>query len=224
MEQKKLTNKYYFSTEGETEKAYLDHLQKLINQEADILSKVSFLTKVCNPISFVKKLNISSGIKATHFFDYESSESDHRSRFEEVLKSLEEANDKRKSVVYENGYSNLSFELWIILHKIDCNGFVDNVKGYLKYINKAFHLEFDGLSEYKEERNFKKVLDKISIRDVFAAVRRCKMIMKSNEDSERKQRTKYGYSYYLDNPATQWGSVIGEILDQSFPKNWYGRN
>ena len=223
MEQK-ITNKYYFSTEGETEKAYLDHLEKLINREVDIVSKVSFYTKKSRPNSFVKSLKTIDKIKATHFFDYESFESEYRSRFENVLKSLKEAQRLGKSIVYQNGYSNLSFELWILLHKTDCNGSVANVKEYLQLINKAFQLQFAGLSEYKEERNFKKVLDKISINDVFAAVKRCKMIMKSNEDSERKQRAKYGYSYYLDNPATQWGSVIEEILDQSFSKNWHGRN
>lgn len=216
MEQKKLTNKYYFSTEGETEKAYLDHLQKLINQEAGIVKKVSFYAKKSKPDSFVKTLNTIDPIKATHFFDFESPQKDGVSSFENVLQRLDTARKSGKVFDYQNGYSNLSFELWILLHKTDCNGSVANVKDYLQLINKAFQLQFAGLSEYKEERNFKKVLDKISINDVFAAVKRCKTIMKSNEDSERKQRAKYGYSYYLDNPATQWGSVIEEILDQSF--------
>ena len=51
---RKLTKKYYFSVEGETEKWYLDWLQDLINN-SDASCKVSFNSKVeKDPVKYVK--------------------------------------------------------------------------------------------------------------------------------------------------------------------------
>lgn len=44
-----------------------------------------------------------------------------------------------KDIKYENGYSNLTFELWILLHKTDCNGCTSERKNYLEKINKTFN-------------------------------------------------------------------------------------
>lgn len=57
----KITNKYYFSTEGETEKWYLQHLEKLINNEAASVCNVSFYVKKSNPVSYVKGINVLRG-------------------------------------------------------------------------------------------------------------------------------------------------------------------
>lgn len=55
---RKLTKKYYFSVEGETEKWYLDWLQDLINN-SDASCKVSFNSKVeKDPVKYVKGLSI----------------------------------------------------------------------------------------------------------------------------------------------------------------------
>lgn len=43
-----------------------------------------------------------------------------------------------KQIKYKFGYSNFAFDLWIVLHKIDCNGALPHRRGYLAYINRAF--------------------------------------------------------------------------------------
>ena len=79
---RKLTKKYYFSVEGETEKWYLDWLQDLINN-SDASCKVSFNSKVeKDPVKYVKGLSIQGKTTVFHFYDYESNESDYQKQFE----------------------------------------------------------------------------------------------------------------------------------------------
>lgn len=52
----KQTLKFYFSTEGETERWYLEHLQTLINNCTEAEYKVSFIIKVCRPKTFIKRV------------------------------------------------------------------------------------------------------------------------------------------------------------------------
>lgn len=210
---KKITNKYYFSTEGETEKWYLQHLEKLINNEAASVCNVSFYVKKSNPISYVKGINVLKKTPVYHVFDVESNQEDDIKSFENMLGCMRKAEGLGRTIVYENGYSNLTFELWLILHKIDCNC-VNNKSNYLNLINKAFHLHCSGLTEYKEEKFFKdKVLSKITLDDVKNAVKRADEIMKQNKQNKVLQFFKK-YSWYKDNPATELGNIIGKILKQ----------
>ncbi|MCR5762360.1 MAG: RloB family protein [Treponema sp.] len=77
-----------------------------------------------------------------------------------------------KSIKYELGYSNIDFELWIILHKKDLFGSVGSKSQYLKNINQIFGTKYEGLKEYKEEKNFKQILSQITLED--AKVAYCK--------------------------------------------------
>ena len=60
MATRKLERKYYFSVEGETEKWYLEWLQKQINTTPQSSYKVSFVIKVQkDPMKFIKSVTIT---------------------------------------------------------------------------------------------------------------------------------------------------------------------
>lgn len=119
---RKLTRKYYFSVEGETEKAYLKWLEKSING-SDCKYSVSFSVKVQkDPLSFVKGLCIQEKTIIFHLCDYESDETCHQQQFERTMSRMRESEKQGKCVAYRLGYSNFTFDLWIVLHKMDCNG------------------------------------------------------------------------------------------------------
>ena len=208
----KTTLKYYFSVEGETEKLYLEHLAALINQSDKSICKVVFNTKVCTPSSFVKRVSFLQNIKINHLFDVESTEPEYEKRFKNTLDNMKLAETSGKAVQYFPGYTNLTFELWMILHKVDCNGSVSDRKNYLVGINKAFNLSYQGLKEYKEEKHFKQVLNQISLVDVKEAVRRADIIMRENKKRGYKPNNYLNYSWYSENPSTEVGNVIGNIL------------
>lgn len=109
------------------------------------------------------------------------------------------------------GYSNFTFELWIILHKADCNGAKAHRQQYLAPLNAAFHEHFNSLDEYKREDNFQRILKQLSLDDVKEAIRRSEQLMQHNDECfERKQYK--GYSFYAENPSLSIWESIKKIL------------
>ena len=80
-----------------------------------------------------------------------------------------------KQIVYKFGYSNFTFDLWIVLHKTDCFAHLTHRKDYLSYINRAYSKTFESMDEYKYEDNFKQCLNQLTLSDVIKAVERSKI-------------------------------------------------
>ena len=170
---RKTTQKYYFSVEGETEKWYFDWLQEKINKEPAAKHKVSIDSKIQNPIKRAKSINVLTKTEIIHVFDYESNDEVHTVQFIKTLDSLKDTSKLGKQIKYYPGYSNFTFELWMVLHKAECNAPLVHRRQYLDPINKAYDENFENLDQYKHEANFKRVLGKISLPEVIAAINRC---------------------------------------------------
>ena len=138
------------SAEGETEKWYFEHLTKLVNESSDSIYKLKMKPKVKkSPKSFTKTFPALYGkINAFHICDYESNEDLHVRQFQDILTELKVSN-KMKKVNYKLGYSNFSFELWMILHKKQQKGALPHRKNYLNSINDAYDENFQFLADYK---------------------------------------------------------------------------
>lgn len=119
MQKRKPTNKYYFSVEGETEQWYLKWLQDMINSTEESVCKVSIDCPVKkNPLKHAKSLTVTRKIEIYHFFDYESDEPIHVQGFQDVMDNMKKAEKLGKQIKYKSGYSNFTFDLWIILHMV----------------------------------------------------------------------------------------------------------
>lgn len=67
----------------------------------------------------------------------------------------------------------------------------------------------------KHEGSFKRILSKLTVDDVVAAVRRAEALSrKAGEYGFRKAQHK-GYEYYLDNPVTELWVPVKEMLVDS---------
>ena len=121
---------------------------------------------------------------------------------------------QQKKVSYELGYSNFAFELWIVLHKIDFNGCQTHRSHYLTPINKIFGEKFLNLDQYKNEANFKRCINKLSLDDVINAIKRAEKIQADNIAFGNKTICLHGYEYYEDNPALSINDVIKKILTE----------
>jgi hypothetical protein len=107
----------------------------------------------------------------------------------------------KNEIEYEIGYSNQSFDLWIIMHKKKLTSPITKNSDYLEHINKAYNTNFESFDKYKQEDNFKKqILSKISLKDVFAAIKSAKEIRENNEKNSKKLEEFNGFKYYPDNP------------------------
>ena len=200
---RKETQSYHFSVEGATEKWYLEWLQAEINKQPQSIYKITIHSKIENPKSYVKKVKVIGvdRLEITHVFDYESNDEEHIKKFRGMLDLLKESTQQGKKVNYNLGYTNFTFELWMILHKAECNTQLNYRKQYLKLINNGFDENFASLDQCKNEMNFKRVLSKLSISDVKEAIKRSKGIMKRNEENGLALQQYKGYEYYRENPS-----------------------
>lgn len=213
MARRKPTNKYYFSVEGETEQWYLKWLQDLINNTEESVCKVSIDCPVKkNPLKHAKSLTVTKKVVIYHFFDYESDEPIHVQGFQEAMNHMKKAEQLGKQIKYKSGYSNFTFDLWIILHMADCNVSYAHRKQYITPINKAFGEKFENMDEYKQEDNFKRCLNKMNLSNVITAIGRAKKIMQRNQENGYTLLQYKGYKYYKENPSLAAWEAIEKIL------------
>ena len=209
----KSTKKYYFSVEGETEQWYLQWLQKQINDTGASQYKVSLDCQVQkNPLKRAKSLVVTAQTEIYHFSDYESDEPIHVRQFTETMDNMKKAQQLGKQIKYHFGYTNLTFDLWIILHKVDCNRCLTHRTQYLTPVNRAFGETFESMDEYKHEDNFKRILSRLTLSDVVEAVNRAKTIMQRNHENGYVLHQYKGYRYYKENPSLAIGEAIEKIL------------
>ena len=167
MANRKSTKKYYFSVEGETEQWYLKWMQNLINATEESEYKVSIDCRIQkNPLKHAKSLVITKKVEVYHFFDYEGDEEIHVKGFQDALANMKEAQNIGKQITYKSGYSNFTFDLWIILHMMDCNTSYSHRRQYVTPINRAFDERFENMDEFKKEANFKRCLGKLQLSNV----------------------------------------------------------
>ncbi len=216
MTERKVTRKYYFSVEGETEKWYLEHLQSLINNAADATCRVLIDVKVQrNPIKRVKEMVIQNKIEIVQMTDYEENTPAYEKSFIEMLDNMKKAESLGKKVKYYLGYSNLTFELWMILHKIDCFKTFADRKQYLDEINKAYKKKYLSLKDYKEEKNFKECLKQIGLDEVKQAIKRSKAIANINATNGNKLQKYKGFEYYRENPSLSVWEALERMVRES---------
>jgi len=203
--------KYFFSVEGETEGLYFQHLKKLICSENGRKATPVFRIEKISPSRFVKKISVIQSCIITAVYDVENDDPVHHKRFENILKEMRCAEKFGKSIQFNLGYSNIDFELWVLLHKKDLFACIDSKAKYLGNINQVFGTKFEGLKEYKEKCNFLQILSKITLNDVKSAITRAEKIYKQRS-SEDMPKISSGYEWFDKNPSLSIHNIIKKIL------------
>ena len=147
-----------------------------------------------------------------HLCDYESNEEIHVRQFTETMDKMKAATKIGKQIRYEFGYSNLTFDLWMILHKADCVGSLAHRRLYLHPLNRAYDAHFETMDDYKHENHFKWCLNQLDLNNVKDAIHRADAIMKRNEDSGYRLLQYKGFHYYQENPSLEIHTVISHVL------------
>jgi hypothetical protein len=213
---KRVTSKFFFSVEGETEELYFQHLSKLINNDPKLKQVKFVISNITNrkPITFASQQNSFTDIILNHIIDFE--DFDHLDSFKEILNELsfiKKSNKYPGIKNYKLGYSNCSFELWVILHKHDCNTTFLNRTDYLKPINDAYKTSFESLSKYKSESNFVNIILKsITLKEISDAILRAENIMKNCVEVHKKSQNYRRYVFYTESPSLSIHEIIKEVL------------
>ena len=211
----KKTNKYLFTVPGETEMWYFEWLQGKINSTPESKYDVSLKCSIQkNPLKYAKGLSVLGKTEVYHFADYESNDPCHVKDFTDTMDNMKKAKSLGKQIDYKFAYTNFAFDLWIVLHKADCNGSFNYRSDYRKPLNKAFDEQFESMDKYKKEDNFKRILDTLTLDDVVNAVKRAERIMLQNQQNGYILHEYKGYRYYKENPSLMVHEVIRKILSK----------
>lgn len=206
---------FCFSVEGDTEKWYLEHLKKLVNDELE-RQKAGFHIGIAIKVEKdPRQIPWPFIPKAVHVCDYEKpmpqqAGMNRSEQFKTMLDNLSAA-AKDKNLEYSLGYSNLSFELWLILHKRNCNGGKIDCEQYLADLNAAYSSAFLSLKAYKKEADFKKLMENITLADVHNAIQRARAIQQANAQNHEAQ-TYRNYEFYTNNPSLSIHERIQDIF------------
>ena len=167
---------FYYAVDGECEceQWYLDWLKRLINTDPRCARKVQFVSRKTSPADYIKKFNDPGPLTAFCLMDREGHDHGQTQHFERALRELSEANKLRAGIQMELGYSNPSFEIWILLRKEAYSGKAQFCRHLLGPINHAFGTNFESLKQMKEERNFKQLLAGCRLDDVLQAIERAR--------------------------------------------------
>ncbi|MHB1484891.1 MAG: RloB domain-containing protein [Saccharofermentanales bacterium] len=197
----KKTNLFYFSVEGENEKWYFEHVQRIINQMESSTYNVKMEIKIQkSPLKHSKTISSLYQINAFHICDYESNDKIHTTGFERTLAEMKSIKKTRKHIKYKLGYSNYTFDLWIIMHKIQFFSSFSDRTQYVKGINRAYSENFQFIDDYKDEKNFKRILSQIDIIDIKNAIKNAENIRDLKAENRCKISDMHGFKFYKENP------------------------
>jgi len=132
--------------------------------------------------------------------DYESNEEFHQKKFFGMLDELKTINTRKSSYQYGLGYSNLAFELWLLLHKDYNFTALAHRKNYIDPINKAYGTKFERMKDNKHKEPFDKLLSQISLQDVIRAINVAEKIRNIQVANGNSMADYKGFRYFRDNP------------------------
>ena len=105
-------------------------------------------------------------------------------------------------------YSNLNFDLWLILHKKQWKKKVQSNDAYVETIKKCYNLPTN--ANIKNKKILEKILEQISIEDIKNAVKNAAEIMSSKLEND-KIYVKKGFEYY-SNPSMSINDFFKELF------------
>lgn len=162
---------YLCICEGQQEKMYLDHVASLVKEFPRKVIK--FNTYIDNPHRLTKTYeDYDSGA----LFDYDFNEVE----FKRNIKLCDKLNNEQKPAKHKKGgfihhaYSNVNFDLWLILHKEDFNRSVSKNDAYIPDIRRIYGLASN--ENIKNEGVMNKILNQITLIDVKSAIERADKI------------------------------------------------
>lgn len=184
---------YYCICEGQQESMYLNRLASLISDfprkvvafkcvEGDVLEM---------KVNYVEYDNVA-------FFDHDL----RKNRFEEsirlcdkIMRDNAKKGKKKDAKKFYHAYSNLNFDLWMLLHKQNYNRIVTSNDSYVVDVRKVYGLAKD--ADIKDMKVIESILKQISLEDVKNAIERAEKIRNAKLPEDGK---KIGNSVCYENP------------------------
>ncbi len=220
---KKESRQFHISVEGiNCEKMYFEHLAKLINSSDRSTYNLKVDPRKMSPMQYAKrnahkpmeKRKGNRKIPYIHIQDIEDYYSDYqRSKFYGMIDEIRMAEDMF-GINYELGYSNYTFELWMLLHVADMTHAVQNRHSYLTPVNRWFHRHYLSIDEFKSHDEFQGILNEfVTLDSIRLAIRRAEKIVQNNDEDRKTKETYKGFTFFRDNPDISVHEVVRMIFE-----------
>ena len=218
---KKESRQFNISVEGiNCEMMYFEHLARLINASGLNTYNLKVVPKKMSPFEYAKrnaykpieKRNKKS-IPFIHIQDIEDYyDESQRTKFFRMIEELRTTEEQFR-ISYMLGYSNYTFELWMLLHTADMDYAVQDRKAYLAPINQYFRRHYSNMDEFKQHNEFQGILDEfVTLDSIKLAIGRAKEIVENNGKAGKTKETYKGITFYHDNPDISVHEVIELIF------------
>ena len=219
---KKESRQFNISVEGiNCEKMYFEHLAKLINS-SDSTYNLKVAPRKMSPMQYARRnaykpvatRKDNKKLPYIHVQDIEDYYSEfHKNKFFGMIDEMRKA-EREFGISYELGYSNYTFELWMLLHVADMDYSVQDRKAYLSPINRWFRRDFADLDEFKQEAAFQEILDEfVTLDSIRHAIRRAEKIVEQNAQAMKASENYRGLTFYHDNPDVSVHEVVRLIFE-----------
>jgi len=192
---------YFCVCEGQQEEMYLKRIAFLLKKFPQRV--ITFNTTTGLPEEIDKTITMYD---CAALFDHDLKEKEFHRKIETCEKLRRKYHNKKK--VY-HAYSNVNFDLWLILHKEDYCKPVFNTHAYINDVRRIYALSPE--ADIKEKDNLEKILSQISLEDVKDAIRRAEQIRSNKLESDRKLIN--GVVCY-DNPDFSLHNFIKVVLKE----------
>ena len=214
---------FLISVEGiNCEKMYFEHLAKLINCSDRSTYNLKVTPRKMSPLEYAKRNAFkttgrrqrSKDLPYIHIQDIEDYyDAFQQKKFFNMIDEMRLAEEKF-GIDYDLGYSNYTFELWMLLHVTDMAYAIQDRHSYLAPINRWFHRKYKDIDEFKNHDEFRKILEEfVTLDSIFQAISRARRIVDNNGKAGKVKETYRGFSFYRDNPDVSVHDVVQMIFD-----------
>ncbi|OBR68406.1 hypothetical protein A7K91_21225 [Paenibacillus oryzae] len=170
---------YICTCEGSQEKIYLEHVAKLLTIFPQRVVSINAI--IDQPGRLERQYE---QYDRASLFDYDFN----KELFEKNILQCEKMQREDKRAKGKNrrrtfhAYSNVNFDLWLVLHKENCNRPAASNDGYLDIVRRIYHLDKE--DNIKKEQNIRRIVEQISLQDVKAAIRRAEDIRNKKVETD----------------------------------------
>lgn len=171
---------YLCICEGQQEEMYLDHVASLIKNFPKRV--VKFNTMIGKPYRLKKTYEEYDNAA---LFDYDLNDVEFKQNIEccDKLNNANKPTKRKKGKYTYHAFSNVNFDLWIILHKEEFNRSVSRNDAYLPDVRRIYGL--GSREKIKSESTIEKILEQITLEDVKSAIRRADKIRSEKIDADK---------------------------------------
>lgn len=194
---------YLCAVEGQQESLYLRHLAKLLTDSPKVA--VTFNIKIGNAIS-LKRERVQYDMVC--LFDHDGNVREFEDNLSECIRMNKSYSKSKPPRNVYHAYSNICFDLWLLLHKKDYTRPEINNNAYVKHIRETYGLSTD--DDIKDQRVMQRILRQISITDVMSAIKRADQICRNKD--ERDGKDLMGIKYY-PNPDLSIHTFVKHVID-----------